>query len=285
MIGGDPPEMGATMENNCPDCGAENYDGARYCRKCGRQLTSAEFHEAQTRAFDHNRPVDQQYAPEPPRYVPPPAHPAPFGGTAPPGALGTSPLQHKAKGPNWLLIFGIISLVVILGIGVTAFVVVREISEAVATAPDIDFSEGPVVTSGGVTDPDDLPEDLRPWYYPGAEIEESVTGGIGGIGGSVLIMKSDDTANEIVAHYEELLAKAGGRSVVRDNDSTVLTAGSTSVVIENKADGSGMTQVVVAMGKGIGGPKIVIPSAPDIPKPPDVPGPPELPEPPAPKAP
>src|SRR4051812_15597936 len=112
------------MEIICPTCGAENYDSARYCRKCGTQLGSSEFHEAPTRSLEPERAQvpppargldtfgSAPLAGEPARYTPPSMPPANGAvqamHTGMPGRVQTGAMQGAppAKKTNWLLIVG-----------------------------------------------------------------------------------------------------------------------------------------------------------------------------------
>lgn len=287
------------MQQTCPNCGAENYDFARYCRKCGFRMSTDEFHEAPTRGFDHQRPEAPPFAPAPEpapsRYSPPSgAGYAPElrrGPTMRPGSPGTSPMPpvriDRKGGPNWFLIVGVFLLVALLGGATIGIILVKRVTEAVATAPN---DGGGVIPSvqvqeGGDIDPDSLSAELKPFYYPGADIQQTVSGSMMGMGGSVLIMTSDDERQEIESHYKEIFADAKDKREIRDGQETVLGSGPTSVIIHPSDENAELFEIVVALGKGVPGAGSVPtpPAVPEIPEGQDAPDgvPPPPPKPPA----
>ena len=288
------------MQQTCPNCGSENYDFARFCRKCGFRLSNEEFHEAPTRGFDHKRPEAPPFAPPeevaPARYVPPSgpgyAPESRYGATMRPGPPGTSPMPpvriERKGGTNWLMIVGVILLLVVVGGGAIGFVIAKRISDAVASSPGGGGPGFPTVQvqEGGNIDPESLPAELQPFYYPGSDIKQSVSGSVMGMGGSVLIMTSDDDRADIEEHYKEIFGDAQGKREIRDGDETVLGAGTTNVVIQPSDENAELMQIVVALGKGSGiGIPDGTPQVPTVPPVGPVPSPPSTPATPGPPPP
>lgn len=291
------------MEMTCPSCGATNYDFARYCRKCGVQLAGAEFHEATTRGLDHQRPAEAPgseshsephrgdpsvAAPttfgDPPRYVPPQV--APIGGpvqqraaTGYPGRVSTSPMAtgQVRKGTNWLLVIGIVALLFVLGGGMLTALIIRSVNRSVQTGPDgptVNLPEGVTFVPKGTTDPEKLPESLKPWYYPDSTIEHSMTASVGSFGGgSVLTMVTEDDLEEVADHYREILSATGSVTEHRDGDSIVFPESGRAIVIKHWDEDPDMTEIVVALGGGPGHPSPPAPGTiPTPPAPPAKPG-------------
>jgi hypothetical protein len=299
------------MDVTCPKCGAENYDSARYCRKCGEQIGDTDFHEAQTRELGHERaaapapeprryetypsaPLNQSGQSGSPRYVPPPAHPAPLasaGATGLPSRIDTSPINTGpvAKKTNWLLIIGGIFMAFILGIGVIAAIVAnvakKAIQEASKNGPIAAGPAGPAVPTGKVIkNPklSQLPAEVRAWYYEGAKTRDYIGGGYGNLSGSVFTMDTDDDPSTVAEFYREKFGGEGTEINSQDNKIVFANERGTVVTIEpNRGpdDETGIT-VILGSGPGMGGPA----GTPEIPPVPGTPVPP-VPPPPAPPAP
>jgi hypothetical protein len=289
------------MEVTCPSCGAENYDSARYCRKCGLQLGSAEFHEAPTRSFEEQRRVEpvvehvepvqgrgfdtfgsRPLAGEAARYVPPPS--APQGALQPgtshtPGRIDTAPMftGPVKKGPNVFLIIGVIVLALFVGAGVLSAIIGHAIKAAKDAARAKEASSAPAVPGkgksatgrGGSVDPDTLPKELQGWYYDGARINIFKLNGSSGF----LIMKTDDDAGEVADFYREKFTKIN--TEIHEEKSVIIggDAGQRATVIINEpdpGDDEDQTNIVVTLGNEMsfpGMPDINIPFGPgDVPK-------------------
>jgi hypothetical protein len=271
------------METTCPDCGSQNYDFARYCRKCGRQLTSAEFNEAPTRGLDHQRPqatfgTGEEQWQGGPRYVPPPGSVPVFqGGPYPPGVV---PPQHQQppvpqkKGSNLPIIIGSFLLVALFIVVAGVVIVVKQVNRAIEAGPQV----APVIVEGtgddnSVIDPDTLPADMQTWIYPGSTVRQAISGGIGGVKGVYIKMSTEDDLNEIVEHYQEILTGAD-TNLVRQPDQTIIASpNGQSVIIKPGADGT--NDIEVALGSGFPGAGAPTPPPPRgaIPKPPAEPVP------------
>lgn len=266
------------MESTCPSCGAENYESARYCRKCGTQLGSSEFHEAPTREFSQqpappqsaadaqdyrtfpSGPIHEQGA----RYVPPPDAPlVPHGMTQAPVRVNTAPMQTgpvKRK-TNWLLIVGVVFLALLMVGGITAVVVVHKLQQI---ANDISKPGpkkiGPVTVNG--TDPDKLPAELRGWYYDGARIKNSTVVNLGSKTQKTLIMESDDDPDDVAEFYAEKFQAFPQKTVVNgDHGEHVYSARGTNVVVKPADSGAG-SDIVVSIGNFAG--DVEIPDIPDV---------------------
>lgn len=303
------------MDVTCPKCGAENYDSARYCRKCGEQIGDSDFHEARTRELSQERgaasapeprryetfpsaPLNQSAPSGSPRYVPPPAHPVPFsspGVTGMPARVDTSPINTGpvAKKTNWLLIIGGILMAFILGIGVIVAIVANVAKEAIKEAsrsgpiadkqngpPGSGFPSGKVIKNPKL---EQLPAEVRPLYYTGATMRELVSGGAWGISGSVLTMDTDDEADTVAEYYRDKF-DGKGTEVDEGDEWTFTNEQGTVVRIEANAGEDGNTAIEVIMGRVPGMPAPP-PGAPDVPNPQGIPAPPAPPTLPAPSPP
>jgi hypothetical protein len=278
------------MDVICPSCGAENYESARYCRKCGLQLGSSEFHEAPTRELGHERELEvepdlrkyQTFPSTPlnqgsvPRYVPPPASQMPVplagpGATGMPGRVSTSPIQTGpvSKKPKWVLIFGAIILTFFLGAGIIGAIVASAIREVERQeARERAAAEAAPAPRGNVIDADQLPDEVREWYYDGAAIERFVHRNDGPVNFTTLIMNTEDDAQRVAEFYRDAMRDTKGRSEFAKDDKVVMSGAGTNVVI-NGSGGTGAargkTRIVVVIGAGVPGLPGGIPGLPEIP--------------------
>lgn len=267
------------MENICPSCGAENLESARYCRKCGVRIGSEEFHEAPTRSFEEQRVVgvetvgrsDPGTAPqgrvvatdEAPRYVPPQQAPggalgysdARFSQPMDPRAYTTGPLK---KGPNWLLIGGLLLGMIFLIALVALPVMYLFIKPSHTTAGE---KGAPVAIPSEPTKPPrtpspglgsgKVPDAMQEWIYPDSNIVNFTQLPIPGMQGpnGVIEMQSDDDPDDIFEYYEELMTDSASSSpnIHRTSDKDVLISGSRIVEITTEK-GVAIIKVVIAPG-------------------------------------
>lgn len=267
------------MDLTCPNCGAENYESARYCRKCGNQLGSSEFHEAPTRGLEHQRPDEAPPARafdtfgsaplggEGPRYAPPSVTPSaaglqPAGFTNAPLGVETGPVHSGPvkKGTNWFLVIGAIVLAAFLGGVVTLAIVAGAFWNRGAPPPPpppAGAPSSPPVAGGtpsapAVPPPGSLPapaesDPLRQWYYQGATISVSQP--------NLLIMTTKDDVSKVADFYRKTFADRGVTPMqVADPDEggVVMTGGSdgTTVVVSPPDEGEDgdETNIVVTLG-------------------------------------
>ncbi len=296
------------MDVTCPSCAAENYDSARYCRKCGAQLGSAEFHEAPTRGLDHQRPPDPQpparafetfgsaqLPNDGPRYAPPVVSSSaaglqPANLTGMPTRVETGPMSAPTgpagKGPPWFLIIGAIVLAAFIG-GVSMLVLVADrlknnLSDR--QPPPARGSSDSGEKGPPVTPPPGAPvaTSIESWQYDGATNTSSPVP-------NVLIMETDDDIDDVTEFYREKFDALGIKpGYVKDPDdhSTVFmggpSAGNIIIAIsppdaDEGGGGDGNTTEIVVTGGGSGFPGF--PGVPPIPNVPEVPAPPAPPTP------
>jgi hypothetical protein len=287
------------METQCADCGTVNYEGARYCRKCGRTLIDFAVSEATTRSFDEREHSQRPYAEpgEPARYVPP-SEATPPGGLAPPTgfrpAAGTNPLASKPSQPWAVWVVLVIAIVVIAAVG-AAFLAMRvrpgaSISQAptappaqpatprpeapvVAEDPDPDLEEIAPPVEGDEEHPGlaDVPERARRWVYPGASVD-GVTEPPGGRGQVILQLSTGDDVAKVVSFYRERFKGRNDVTKHTEPGEASFIAPDVIVSVEDGGSDDGRTGINVVMNPGGGGmiPPIVVPpvSVPPIPPPP-----------------
>jgi hypothetical protein len=273
---------GSAMEAKCPDCGTQNYDGSRFCRKCGRTLLDFEATEATTRSLEERERAARGFAEpgDPPRYAPP-FEGTPPGGLAPPTGFrmsaGTNPIEGRrpATWPLWLALS--VALVVIAALTATLFFG-RTTPQASAPAPPAPKTGTPapapeaelapemadVDPDADETDPLPVPERAKKWIYPGAvadEIHELP-------GGQVSVeLTTDDAFADVVKFYRDRMPNAV-RSTSRDEANFV----GGEAIVNISGGGGGETNIQLLVHPAGGHP--FIPPIPSIPPPPPPPPPP-----------
>jgi hypothetical protein len=228
-----------TMGFQCPNCGTSIEGTERFCRKCGTRILPEDLHEASTRSLDASTGGVRPGAPladpgpyAPPQYMPPAGGPMVQGPS--PYPLG-APSGQVTTRRSWLKIFGIALLVCILTCGVGAIffgnmvagIVRHRIDEKRSAAsqpseapapPATDMPEAvPPVPDGA---PEDLSDELKPWWYPGAKIDAVVENPVPYGPKQILTMKSSDDPKKVAAYYRERIPK--NAMVARDGNETTL---------------------------------------------------------------
>jgi hypothetical protein len=286
------------METLCSDCGTSNYEGSRYCRKCGRTLVPFEVSEATTRTFDDRtgRPFAEPDAE--PRYVPPPEGTPPGGLAAPTGfrpAAGTNPLDAR-KPPAWPFWAVLVVALLVVGavVGTFAFRLSGASRSPVAEAPraseprptppreaapdaDPDPDPDPDVDVDVDVDPDasdplreQVPERARQWVYPGAE-----TQAVNDLPGGQVILElaTDDDLAEVARFYGERF-KGRSNTIRRvERGEAQFVSPDVIVTVEEGGADDGSTGIKVVLNPGGG----FVPQVPPIGPPPAPPAPPAAP--------
>jgi hypothetical protein len=274
------------METHCPDCGTENYEGSRFCRKCGRTLIDFAAAEATTRSLEERERAARMYAEagDRPRYAPPSDATPPGGLAAPTGfqpAAGTNPLGGKpASWPLWLALS--VALVVIMALSATLYFNRVQRASTPVVAPEAipppaeeeestEEESTPAIDEGEAASEDELtaqiPDRAKKWIYPGSTadtIHELP-------GGQVAVeLTSDDEFARVVKFYRDRMPNAI-KETSRDEANFV---GNEAIVQITDEGGSGTTIELLVHPPG-GGPVIPpIPPIPQIPTPPAPPPPP-----------
>jgi hypothetical protein len=276
------------MDTPCPDCGTENYDGARFCRKCGRTLIDFAVSEATTRSLEERERAARMYAEagDRPRYVAP-SDATPPGGLAPQTgyqpAAGTNPLQQKAPlWPIWVALS--VALIVFLAVGATFFVnraipragtpvptqepAIAPPAEEDVEDPDIDVDVDPDLED---EDSDSLlsqvPASAKKWVYPGSTVEgiDEIPGGM-----TKLSLSTDDDFTKVVKFYRDRMPDA----LKKTEPGEAKVVGSEAIVtIQDGGDGSTVDVLVNPGGPGFIPPIPPIPAVPTPPAPPAPPAP------------
>lgn len=270
----------------CPTCGAENTEGARYCRICGVQLGADGFHEAPTRNFEGAGPAPAsvpvagpESSPfatfnasgsavlpphEPQRYVPPSAVPAPGqmavypprtgpAGPVPTNPLDTGPVKRRSRAGAVLAIIGGFVLLVIIALVGLGVYVARHVPVTVVTDEKgnktVSVPGGPTATVGEGVAPDSIPKPLSEWYYDGAEVKTLVQGAAAGQSGGVMEMWTEDDPESVAEYYREKFAGVKETSEVRSGDGEVaFSSNGANVVIDPSDEKPGTTDIVVVLG-------------------------------------
>ncbi len=197
----------------CPNCGAALIAGAKFCRQCGRLVSSANASsvtEATTRTL--RTPTD--YAAQPTDFFPPqptsPAYMSPKE-TPPPPAYDTKNLEQSGgKRNTWLLsAVAAILLCALITLGIVFFIK----SRSSTTQPSTTTPEPPTVTVPGIPPPPPPPPKppttrtgtnsiSRELIYPGAqttlEMEDEESG-------SMVQLQSKDAYEKVRDWYIEKL--------------------------------------------------------------------------------
>jgi hypothetical protein len=196
----------------CPNCGAALIAGAKFCRQCGRLVSSSANASSVTEATTRTLRTPAEYAAQPTDFFPPqptsPAYMSPKE-TPPPPAYDTRSLEQSGrKGNAWLMSAVVaILLCALIAVGIIFFVK----SRSSTTQPSTTVPEPPTVTVPGIPPPPPpKPPTTRAGtnaisselIYPGAkttlEMESEE-------GGSMLQLQSKDAYEKVLDWYLEKL--------------------------------------------------------------------------------
>lgn len=197
----------------CPNCGATQIVGARFCRQCGRLIGSANaasVAEATTRALR----TPAEFGAQPTEFFTPqptsPAYLAPDQTPLPP-SYATSNLEQRAqKRKGWLIALMVgLFLLSILSIGIISFIksrtpatqppVVTTPKTPRATIPEPPISPPPPAPPAAPADSKSI---SRAFIYPGAEVVMDMTRDDGG---SLLQLRTTDSYAKVLDWYVEKL--------------------------------------------------------------------------------
>ena len=225
----------------CPNCGATQLAGARFCRQCGRLVSSANA-PGVTEATTRTLRTPAEFGSQPTDFFTPqptsPAYLAPDQ-TPPPLAYATSNLEQGAqKRKRWVIgLMATLFLLSILAFGIISFVKYRlAIQPPPAAAPEL--------PQGAVTEPHSPPPPPAPpatttgpnsisraLVYPGAKIVMEMKRGDSG---SLLQLQTNASFAKVLEWYQQKLKPS--KIIKTDDPSAVLQSDKLQAII-NSEDG------------------------------------------------
>ncbi|MDX6692707.1 MAG: hypothetical protein QOF02_310 [Blastocatellia bacterium] len=232
----------------CPNCGATQITGAKFCRQCGRLVgnaNAASVTEATTRTL--RPPAD--FGAQPTDFLPPqptsPAYLAPDKTPQSPLAYNTKSLEQRAqKRKIWLI--GLMASLFLLSI--IAFGIVRLTKNRIATPPPP--TSTPELPPGSATQPHIPPPPPPPqpptvttgsnsisraYIYPGSETMLDLKSANGG---GLLQLRTKDSYEKVLAWYT---AKLKPDNIIKTPDagqSTILKSDKLMAIINSQDDGT-----------------------------------------------
>jgi hypothetical protein len=272
------------MAFSCPNCQTPLEGTERFCRKCGTSLSPEEMQDAQTRRFAAEPAAPAAPAPveAPAYYVPPVYGDSPQYAQAPAVAPQYPPLTPPTRKRSRRKIFAIVFLVFAVLCGIGGIAIGTKIYQATS---GLSFpEEGGIRWKGengevGFSQPksvDELPDDLKPWYFPDAKIESYVFTADGDNSTKVLVMTSTGSIDDITAYYDEQTAGMTKVSKKSEGGHVRIQFNGGAVEIQEPATSGSPASIVVALGDQ--GPtnmkdlnEFPAPPAPPIPPPPPAP--------------
>ncbi|HEY0404539.1 MAG TPA: zinc ribbon domain-containing protein [Pyrinomonadaceae bacterium] len=230
----------------CPNCGATQIIGARFCRQCGRLIgntNAASVTEATTQTL---RPPAEFGAQPTDFFSPQPTSPAYLapGQTPPPLAYNTTNLEQRArKRKVWLV--GLMASLFLLS--VIAFGIVKLAKHRVA-APRTPVATPGLPPTNVVPEPPLPPPPPQPptaktgsnaisrsYIYPGAETIMDLTRANGG---GLLQLRTDDSYEKVLAWYTAKLKPDSIIKTPATSQSAILKSDKLMAIINSSDDGT-----------------------------------------------
>lgn len=220
---------------NCPNCGASQIDGAKFCRQCGWLVGGTTGASGVTEATTRTLPRPAEYAAAPTEFIPSqPTGPAYISPAAmpPPPAYNTRNLEERRPPRNtWLLTGAVVAVLLGMLIALGIVFLVKSQSPTTpqpptGTVPSVPPPPLPPQGPGPSNAPTDTNVISRDYFYPGAE---NVMEMRSGEGVNMVQLRTKDSYQKVLDWYTAKLKP--GNEIISPGPSAVLKSDKLMVVI------------------------------------------------------
>jgi hypothetical protein len=241
------------MTFSCPNCQAALEGTERFCRRCGTSLSTEDMQPAPP--VPEPAQQAQQAQPWPggsPGYYVPPGYDDPVSAqpVAPQYPAPIPPPRKRSRRKIFAIVFLVFAVLCGIG-GIAIGTKVYQWSSGISLP-----EEGGIRWKGengevGFSQPksvDELPDDLKPWYFPDAKIESYVFTSDGDKSTKVLVMTSTSAVADITAYYDGQTAGMTKVSKKSENGHIRIHFNGGAVEIQEQAMAGSPNSIVVALG-------------------------------------
>jgi hypothetical protein len=272
----------AAMVFQCPNCQTTLEGSERFCRKCGTRIAPEEVPQARPSAFETPPPARPSAfeAPPPPPveqagyYVPPSYEPSAAAYPVP--VPQYAPVKRRSKGKIFAIVFAILAVVCGVG-GIFIGTKIYQVSQNFSIPDEGGIrwkGEDGEVTFSQPKSADELPADVKDWYFTGAQIMSYVATKDENTSVNVLLMTTTTPLAEIEAFYDERTADLKNVSKTESNGQVRIKFEGGSVDIQGAKGSNQPSTIIVTLGDHTGAPGDESGEFPSIPTPPAPPAPP-----------